>query len=68
MDHEEIRLELIQEGVLDLFDGEPPKAIEHKLEALSMTACKPNLSSDRPKDRPKLALVAPKKQASSVPL
>jgi chemotaxis protein MotA len=37
MDYEEICLDLIQEGVLDLYDEENPRVIQHKLEALSTT-------------------------------
>jgi chemotaxis protein MotA len=42
MDHEEIRLDLIEEGILDIYDEENPTAIRFKLEALSATAIKPN--------------------------
>jgi len=62
MDHEEIRLDLIQEGILDLYDRENPTAIQFKLEALSNTVTKPN----PPWARPKMAYLAPKKRASSV--
>jgi hypothetical protein len=42
MDHEEIRLDLIEEGILDIYDEENPTAIRFKLESLSATAIKPN--------------------------
>jgi chemotaxis protein MotA len=41
MDQEQIRLELIQEGILDVYDAENPTAIECKLEALSTLDVKP---------------------------
>lgn len=41
MDHEEMLLDLVQEGILDLHDQENPWAIRFKLEALSSTAMKP---------------------------
>jgi len=62
MDYEESRLELIQEGILDLYDGENPRAIQAKLEALSAAIMKPN--PDR--RRPQLLPAAPKKRVSSL--
>ena len=41
MDHEEIQKELIQEGILDIYDEENPRAIQFKLEALSAAAMRP---------------------------
>jgi len=35
MDQEAVRIDLIQEGILDVYDQENPKAIEYKLESLS---------------------------------
>lgn len=35
MDQEATRFDLIQEGILDLYDQENPRAIEHKLDSLS---------------------------------
>lgn len=35
MDQEAIRFDLIQEGILDVYDQENPKAMEYKLESLS---------------------------------
>jgi len=61
MDYEETRLELIQEGILDLYDGENPRAIQAKLEALSAAVMKPNSA----RRRPELLPAATKKRASS---
>jgi len=41
MENEEIKRELIQEGVLDIYDEENPRAIQFKLEALSTAALRP---------------------------
>jgi chemotaxis protein MotA len=62
MDHEEVRLDLIQEGILDLYDKENPKAMQYKLEALSMAVVKSNPTQTQPN----LSLLAPKKHATSV--
>jgi chemotaxis protein MotA len=62
MDHEEMRLELVQEGILDLYDEENPWAIKYKLEALSAGVLRPNSTWKQPK----LVLMGPKKRASSV--
>jgi chemotaxis protein MotA len=63
MDQEQVRLELIQEGILDVFDGENPKAIEYKLEVLSSQSIfKPSLIPSRSK----LFVVPPPKEATSV--
>ncbi|MCX5908220.1 MAG: MotA/TolQ/ExbB proton channel family protein [Deltaproteobacteria bacterium] len=48
MDHEEVQLELIQEGILDIYDEENPTAIQFKLETLSTAALKASLTSRRP--------------------
>jgi chemotaxis protein MotA len=48
MDHEEMQVELIQEGILDIFDEENPTAIQFKLETLSTAAMKSSLTSRRP--------------------
>lgn len=62
LDHEETRMELIQEGILDLYDGENSRAIQFKLEALSTAVREPN-----PIRRgPELLPTASKKRASSV--
>jgi chemotaxis protein MotA len=61
MDREEIRLGLIQEGILDLYDEENPWAIRFKLEALSTGVMEPN-----PAWRgPKLGLIAPRRETPS---
>jgi chemotaxis protein MotA len=62
MDHEETRLELIQEGILDLYDQENPRAIQAKLEAFSTSVMEPDPTRRRPEFLP----AAPKKRASSV--
>jgi chemotaxis protein MotA len=49
MDHEEVLLDLIQEGILDLHDQENPWAIRYKLEALSNKVTKPEPAWRRPK-------------------
>jgi len=49
MDQDELRLELIQEGILDIYDQEHPKAIQYKLETLAGTLAVPQRSSPRPK-------------------
>ena len=62
MEHEETRLELIQEGILDLYDEENPRAIQFKLEALSSAVMNPN-----PVRRPsEFVPSAAKKRASSM--
>lgn len=62
MDQEETRLELTQEGILDLYDQENPSAIQAKLEALSTVVMRPNPTRRRSEFLPS----APKKRASSV--
>jgi chemotaxis protein MotA len=62
MDHEAIRLELIQEGILDLYDKENPRAIQFKLEALSAAVMRPNPT----RRRPEFVSIPPKKRVSSV--
>jgi chemotaxis protein MotA len=62
MDQEEMRLDLIQEGILDLFDGEHPRAMEHKLERLAMAVLKPV----QPQSRPRLIVMPPKRHTSTV--
>jgi chemotaxis protein MotA len=60
MDHEEMELELIQEGILDIYDEENPTAIQFKLETLSTAAMKSSLMSRRPEFIP----IASKKRSS----
>lgn len=62
MEHEETRMELIQEGILDLYDEENPRAIQFKLEALSSAGINPN-PVRRP---PEFVPAAAKKRASSM--
>ena len=62
MDSEEIRLGLLHEGILDLYDGQNPRLIRFKLEALSD---RPLESSSASKE-PRLALMPAKRRASSV--
>jgi len=62
MDQEQIRIDLILEGILDVYDLENPRAIAHKLESLSMVGSRPSLV--RP--RSKLVVMPPKSQATSV--
>ena len=49
MDQEEIRFDLIQEGILDLYDNENPRAIEHKLKSLATAVGTPTLTTPRPR-------------------
>jgi chemotaxis protein MotA len=62
MDHEEVRRELIQEGIQDLYDEENPTSIQFKLEALSSTVMKPSPTWASSK----LVVMPSKKRASSV--
>lgn len=62
MDQEQIRLELIQEGILDVYDAENPTAIERKLEALSTPDFKPG----RIPSRARLFVGPPQKDTPSV--
>jgi chemotaxis protein MotA len=62
MDQEEIRFDLIQEGILDLYDKENPRAIKHKLETLATAVATPT----RTIPRPRLIPIPPKKQTYSV--
>jgi chemotaxis protein MotA len=55
MDQDELRMELIQEGILDLYDQEHPNAMRYKLETLSGAMAEPRRSSLRPQ----LVLVSP---------
>lgn len=73
MDQEAIRLDLILEGILDVYDHENPRAMEYKLESLSSMAIKratkraaessrPSAPAARPelvvKTNPKIKVVA----------
>ena len=48
MDQNEFQMDLVQEGMLDLFDQEHPQAIRYKLETLSATMGMPNRAFTRP--------------------
>jgi chemotaxis protein MotA len=48
MDQEEQRMELIQEGILDIYDQEHPNAVKYKLETLSGAMDPPRRSALRP--------------------
>jgi chemotaxis protein MotA len=62
MDYEEIQKELIQEGILDIYDEENPRAIQCKLEALSSAAMRPTSAWTGTK----FAVLPLKKRVSSV--
>jgi chemotaxis protein MotA len=62
MDQEELRMEMVQEGILDLYDHEHPRAIQYKLETLTKHAGTP----DRPSTRPKLLLLTPYEKARGI--
>jgi len=66
MDQEATRLDLIQEGILDIYDQENPRAMEYKLESLSSLSTKGSkqgLVTPRPK---LVATTTPKMQATAV--
>jgi chemotaxis protein MotA len=65
MDREEIRLELIQEGILDLYDEENPLAIRFKLETLSTVVMEANPEPNPAWRGPKLGLIASKRRTPS---
>ena len=63
MDQEAIRLDLILEGILDIYDRENPKAMEYKLESLALNGSKQNLTS-----QPKLVVTTvPSTKVDAVP-
>jgi len=64
IDREEIRLELIREGILDLYDGENPRLMRFKLETLSSSVAQHEKAQRRPRLR--LGMIAPKRGTSSV--
>ena len=55
MDHNELQMDIIQEGILDLFDHEHPRAIHYKLETLSASMG----TSTRTHSQPALVLLSP---------
>ena len=62
MDQDESRMEMIQEGILDIHDHEHPRAIQYKLETLSRTLGAPDWTSTRPK----LVLLSPYEKARGI--
>ncbi len=54
MDQDELRMEMIQEGIMDLYDHEHPRAIQYKLETLSRAMG----TTDQTASRPKLVLLS----------
>ena len=62
IDQEQIRIDLILEGILDVYDQENPRAIEYKLASLSEAGSKRN--PVHPRSR--LAVMPPKSQATTV--
>jgi chemotaxis protein MotA len=54
MDQDELRMEMIQEGILDLYDHQHPKAIQYKLETMTRAI----ESEKRDPARPKLVLMS----------
>jgi flagellar motor component MotA len=62
MEYEEIKKELIQEGILDIYDEENPRAIQFKLEALSTAALRPSPAWTEGK----FSVLPSKKRVSSV--
>ncbi len=59
MDQEELRMEMVLEGVLDIRDQEHPRAIQYKLETLTRTG-----TPERTANRPKLMLLTPYEKAA----
>jgi len=59
MDQNELQMDIVQEGILDLFDQEHPRAIRYKLETLSATMG----ISNRALNRPNLVLLPSHEQA-----
>jgi chemotaxis protein MotA len=48
MDQNELQMDIVQEGILDLFDQEHPRAIRYKLDTLSATMGTSNRALNRP--------------------
>jgi len=65
MDREEMRLDLMQEGILDLYDEESPWAIRFKLETLCAAVMESNPGPKPGARWPKLSLIAPKRRTPS---
>jgi chemotaxis protein MotA len=64
MDQEEIRFDLIQEGILDVYDQENPMAMEYKLESLSPSSISGSKQALVP-PRPKLFVMTPSKMPAA---
>ncbi len=62
MDQDELRMEMIKEGLLDLYDHEHPRAIQYKLETLTRAT----ETSDRTSPRPKLVLLSSYEKARGI--
>jgi chemotaxis protein MotA len=62
MDREEIRLGVLHEGILDLYDGENPRLTQFKLETLSDRS----VQGSSTRKEPRLALLSPKRRVSSL--
>lgn len=62
MGQDELRMEMIREGILDLHDHEHPRAIQYKLETLTRAMGTP----DRNSIRPKLVLLSPYEKARGI--
>jgi flagellar motor component MotA len=66
MDLEATRFDLIQEGILDVYDQENPRAMEYKLESLSSLSSRESRQS-LVAPRPKLVgMTTPKMQPAAV--
>jgi chemotaxis protein MotA len=66
MDQEATRFDLIQEGILDVYDQENPRAMEYKLESLSSLSpreSRPSLVVPRPK---RVGMTTPEIQPAAV--
>jgi len=62
MDQDELRMEMIKEGILDLYDHEHPRSIQFKLETLTGAMGTP----DRTSTRPKLVLLSSYEKARGI--
>ncbi|MHB9096821.1 MAG: motility protein A [Syntrophales bacterium] len=62
MDQDELRMDMIQEGILDIHDQEHPRAVQYKLETLARALGTPDQTSARPK----LVLLPPYEKAREI--
>ncbi|MHB8910084.1 MAG: motility protein A [Syntrophales bacterium] len=62
MDQDELRMEMIREGILDIHDHEHPRAIQYKLETLARALGTPAQAAARPK----LVLMPPYEKARGI--